>query len=104
MRRLAGMLRQLCIKLVQQLLEIDKRLTSIGCCRTRRFEFFKLRKPLAKSFDNSLGSDPDIDVHRSTDPVRRIEPCAAHRSFRAHLQHAILSASLKWADLIGVAA
>ncbi len=63
MRRLAGMLRQLCIKLVQQLLEIDKRLTSIGCCRTRRFEFFKLRKPLAKSFDKSFRTDLNIEFH-----------------------------------------
>jgi hypothetical protein len=84
--------------------EIDKFLANVRCCRPSRFLFLKLRDPIAKSFDNSLGSDPDIDVHRSTDPVRRIEPCAAHRSFRAHLQHAILSASLKWADLIGVAA
>ncbi len=58
-----GMLRQFIVKLLQQFLEINKVLACVCCCRTRRFEFFKLSDPLAKSFDNSLRKDLNIESH-----------------------------------------
>jgi hypothetical protein len=66
MRRRAGLLRQLFVKLVQQVLEIDKRLASVSCPSTRCFEFFKFREVLAERFNNSLGTELKIGVPHLT--------------------------------------
>ena len=60
MRRLAGTLQQHRVKLIQQLVEIDKHLASVRCRRASRFQVFKLRNLLAKNFDKSLGSGLNI--------------------------------------------
>src|SRR5208337_4302948 len=53
-QRLAGMLQRHCVERIQELVEIDNRLASARCCCSSRFQFLKLRDPLAKS---SLGWD-----------------------------------------------
>jgi hypothetical protein len=41
----------------------DKHVANVRCPRPNSFYLFKLQNPFAKRFNNSLGSDPNIDIH-----------------------------------------
>ena len=101
MQRLAGKRQRYCVKLGQERTEIDEFLALVGCSRLPRFQFLKLLDPIAKSFDDALGSDSDIDGHRRLTQFRRIIPAGLAASkfwfwFWHICQRSIRSASLKW--------